>query len=156
MALQKKRTLLSVIPFFSLAFVIVSCGKDKDNLTAKEKQLTIREWKITDITRPKISNPAQDSSIMKTCSSDDRLAFGGGNKPFNLKDNTTKCDTSIFSYDNGIWSMNAAQDQVKLTGARRVQIWKVLLLNDSLMKVLWRDSLSVANNVLKTISLKNR
>lgn len=148
--------------FFTFFFliVLVSCDKDKDEqpLTVKEKQLTAREWKITDITRPKISNPSQDSSIVKTCTSDDRLFFGvsGNNKSFQLKDNTVKCDSTIFFYDNGNWVINTAQDQVQLNGARRMQKWQILMLNDSIMKVQWRDSTSTTNNILKTISLKNK
>lgn len=148
--------------FLSFCFLIglVACDKDKDEtpLTAKEKQLTAREWKITDITRPKISNPSQDSSIVKTCTSDDRLFFGvnGNNKSFQLKDNTVKCDSTIFFYDNGNWVINTAQDQVQLNGARRVQKWNILILNDSILKVQWRDSTSTTNNILKTISLKNK
>ena len=142
---------------FCFLIILVSCDKDKDDqpLTAKEKQLTVREWKITDITRPKISNPSQDSSIVKTCTSDDRLFFGT-NKSYQLKDNTVRCDSTIFFYDNGNWLINTVQDQVQLNGARRVQKWQILMLNDSIMKVQWRDSTSVSNNILKTISLKNK
>jgi len=149
--------ILSLFLFCSL-FGFVACKKDEKPLTAKEKQLTAREWKITDIARPKISNPSQDSSIMKTCTSDDRLVFwvSGNTRSFQLKDNTVKCDSTIFFYDNGNWTINAAQDQVQLTGARRVQKWNILILNDSILKVQWRDSVSTSNNVLKTISLKNK
>lgn len=142
---------------FCFLFGLAACKKDKDEtpLTAKEKQLTAREWKITDITRPKISNPTQDSSIVKTCTSDDRLFFVT-NKSFQLKDNTVRCDSTIFFYDNGNWVINTAQDQVQLNGARRVQKWNILILNDSILKVQWRDSTSTTNNILKTIFLKNK
>ena len=157
--MKKNIKSIFVSSFISFCFLIIlaSCKKDKDEqpLTVKEKQLTAREWKITDITRPKISNPTQDSSIVKTCTSDDRLFFGT-NKSFQLKDNTVRCDSTIFFYDNGNWVINTAQDQVQLNGARRVQKWQILLLNDSIMKVQWRDSTSTTNNILKTISLKNK
>ncbi len=135
-----------------------ACDKDDKPVSAKERQLSAKEWKITDITRPKISNTSQDSSIMKACTGDDRLVFGinGNSRPFQLKDNTNKCDSTIFYYDNGSWAINGAQDQVQLTGARRTQKWKILLLNDSILRVQWRDSISTSNNVLKTISLKNK
>lgn len=157
---MKKNVKAIIMPsFLSFCFSIflISCDKDKDDkpLTAKEKQLTAREWKITDITRPKISNPSLDSSIVKPCTSDDRLLFGT-NKSFQLKDNTVRCDSTIFFYDNGNWLINTAQDQVQLNGARRMQKWQILMLNDSIMKVQWRDSTSVSNNILKTISLKNK
>lgn len=135
-----------------------ACDKDDEPVTAKERQISAKEWKITDITRPKILNTSQDSSIMKACTGDDRLVFGinGNTRSFQLKDNTSKCDSTIFFYDNGNWAINGAQDQVQLNGARRTQKWKILLLNDSIMKVQWRDSISTSNNVLKTISLKNK
>ena len=135
-----------------------ACDKDDEPVTAKEKQISAREWKITDITRPKILNISQDSSIMKACTGDDRLVFGlnGNTRSVQLKDNISKCDSTIFFYDNGSWAINGAQDQVQLNGAKRIQKWKILLLNDSIMKVQWRDSISNSNNVLKTISLKNK
>lgn len=154
---MKKNVLATAFLSFCFLTILISCKKDKDEqpLTAKEKQLTAREWKIIDITRPKISNPSQDSSIVKICTYDDRLFFGT-NKSFQLKDNTVRCDSAVFFYDNGNWGFNATQDQVQLNGARRVQKWQILTLNDSIMKVQWRDSSSVSNNVFKTISLKNK
>ena len=135
-----------------------SCDKDDEPLNAKEKQISARGWRITDITRPKISDISRDSSIMKVCTSDDRLFFGsdGTNRFFQLQDNVSKCDSTVFFYDNGNWALNGAQDQLQLNGAKRTQKWKILLLNDSIMKVRWRDSLSTSNNILKTISLKNK
>lgn len=152
-----KSIFVSSLISFCFLLMLVSCKKDNDEqpLTVKEKQLTAREWKITDITRPKISNPAQDSSIVKTCTSDDRLVFRT-NKSFQLQDNTVRCDSTIFFYDNGTWVINTAQDQVQLNGTRRVQKWQIVMLNDSIMKVQWRDSTSTTNNILKTISLKNK
>lgn len=48
------------------------------------------------------------------------------------------------------------QYQVQLNGARRVEKWNILILNDSILKVQWRNSVSTSNNVLKTISFKNK
>lgn len=144
------------ILFFSFLLGLASCDdKPNDELTLKEKQLTAKEWKITDITRLAIEDPTQDSSILKTCTSDDRLYFNT-NKAFQLNDKEVKCDSTIFFYDNGNWNMNTAQDQVTLTGAKRTQVWKIITLNDTIMKVQWRDSTSTTSNVLKTISLKNK
>jgi hypothetical protein len=139
------------------AFIILSsCSKDEEpQLTQKDVQLTSKEWKITGITRKSIANPGEDSSILKTCSTDDRLLFAT-NHQFQLKDGTTKCDSAIFQYDAGSWSFSANQSVLALTGAKRNQSWKILTLNDSTMKVEWLDSLSANNKVLKTIALKNK
>lgn len=146
---------LYLVLSFGFLVALASCKKDEDNLSAKEKQITAREWRITAITRPSVSTPAVDSNILKACTSDDRLFFGSG-KSFQLRDNTVKCDSSIFFYDNGSWSLNAAQDQIQLNGTRKIQRWKIIQLNDSIMRVQWRDSLSPSNIVLKTIALKNK
>lgn len=152
------KSLYATVVLAGLLAGLQSCDKEETTLTAKEKQLTAREWKITDITRKKTTDPTQDSSIHKACTTDDRLVFSmnGNNRSFQLKDNTAKCDSAIFFYDNGNWAFNNLQDQIQLTGAKRTQQWKILLLNDSILRVQWRDSLSTTNNVLKIISLKNK
>ena len=49
-----------------------------------------------------------------------------------------------------------AHYQLQLNEARSVQQWQIVLLNDSIIKVRWRDSTPTLSNLLKTISLKNK
>ena len=153
-----KQTVFFFFFFLFTLTVFVACKKENKSLTTVEKQLSAREWQITSITRPKISNPAEDSSIAKNCSTDDRLTFGinGNSRSFQFKDNSAKCDTTIFQYDNGAWLLNSSENNLQLNGAIRLQNWKILLLNDSILKVQWLDSISTSNKVLKTITLKNK
>ncbi|HEX2534941.1 MAG TPA: lipocalin family protein [Chitinophagaceae bacterium] len=146
----------SCLLLIALTTGLVSCDKeDSQNQSTRERQLTAREWRITDITRKKVTNTTQDSSILKDCSADDRLSFTAG-KAFNFKDNNTKCDTTIFQYDAGTWSLNSAQNVLSLAGGIRTQKWTILSMNDSLMNVEWLDSIAPTNKVLKTIKLKNK
>lgn len=140
----------------ALVTTFVACDKDDNELpNQQERWITAKEWKIQDITRKSLANPNQDSSIIKECSGDDRLAFSA-NHNFQLKDGTTKCDSAIFKYDTGSWTYSPAQNQLVLTGNIKVQKWQVQTLNDSVMKVQWLDSIAVDNKVLKTIHLKNK
>lgn len=137
-----------------------ACNKDDDNitLTAKEQLLIQRAWKITALTQARQSDPSQDSSILKNCTNDDLLVFGvwGNTRIYQLADSASRCDTSLLAYDYGNWSMNTAEDKLQFTGTRRGQTWTILVLNDSILTVQWRDSTSVSHNILKTISLKNK
>lgn len=140
----------------SVAVSLISCDKDDDrDLTAKEQMLVAREWKITDISQKSLVDPQDDSSILKDCSTDDRLLFtAGGN--FQFKDNTVKCDSLIFQYDSGSWELSHGEEVLKIDGAIKNQEWELLTLNDSIMEVEWFDSVSVENKVLKKISFKNK
>ncbi len=149
------KTLASLLTIASLAF-LASCDKDDDvSYTAKETQLMARQWKITEITRKSLTNPNEDSSIVKDCSADDRLSFTS-NKRFQFNDGNSKCDTAIFQYDSGTWAFANNETVLKLTGSKRVQNWNIVTFNDSILKVQWLDSISANNKVLKTISLKNK
>lgn len=152
---MKRIALKLSLPLLLITTLAVSCDKDDDDPTLRESQLTVREWKITDITRKKINDPATDSSIKKACTNDDRLVFTLGHG-YQLKDDVTKCDTAIFAYGSGSWNFNNGETELQLSGGSRAQKWKLLTLNDSILKVEWRDSISTTNNVLKVISLKNK
>lgn len=152
---MKRIALKLALPLLMMTTIMISCDKDDNDPTLRETQLTQREWKITEITRKKITDPAADSSILKACTNDDRLVFTPGHG-YQLKDNTTKCDTSIFAYGTGNWNFTNAENEIQLGGGARAQKWKVLTMNDSILRVEWRDSLSTTNNVLKVISLKNK
>lgn len=140
----------------SVAVSLISCDKDDDrDLTAREQKLVAREWKITDITRKSLVDPTEDSSILKACTTDDRLLFSGS-RQFQFNDNTTKCDSAIFQYDSGSWELANGEQVLKIDGVIKDQSWKLLTLNDSAMQVEWFDSVSVENKVLKKISFKNK
>lgn len=151
--MKMKVSLLAI----AAAVALVSCEKDNNEPSpiTKEQLLVTSEWKITDITRKSLTNILQDSSILKSCHTDDRFLFASS-KGFQFKDNTAKCDSLILQYDAGTWKFNNTQDVLEITGQKKVQIWKVLTLNDSIMKVQWMDSVSASNKVLKTLSFKNR
>lgn len=153
---QFKQNLPLYILSVSVMTALVSCDKeDRNEPSSQEKYLTAKEWKIQNITRKSIRNPNQDSSILKSCSSDDLLAIST-TKQFLLKDGSNKCDSTILAYDSGNWDYQAAQNVLLLKGSKKVQKWQIQTLNDSILKVQWLDSVSATSKVLKTIHLKNK
>lgn len=150
----------NIIRLFAVALisgiVLVSCKKD-DNPTPvpdKVKKLMFN-WKITDITTPKVGQPDTDSSILKTCMADDLIKFSGTG--FDFEDGTTKCDSTVFYYSKGNWAYNLVTDSIQLgaTTPAKYLSWKVITLNDSIMRVRYTDSLNPANKISKTISFKH-
>ena len=150
---MKKHLVIYSALFIGTA-ALFGCIKGNEQ-SPREKLLTAKEWKLFDITRKSILNPNQDSSILKACTSDDRIRFSA-NKHFGFYDNTTTCDTTIFQYDSGSWRFFNSENALFLDGNRKDQTWSVLTLNDSILKVQWFDSVSVENKILKTITLKNK
>ena len=138
-----------------LTTIIVGCDKE-DTIppSPHESLLTLREWKIVDITRKSLTNPEKDSSLLKTSNGDDRVKFFT-NRQFDISDGTLKSDSTLL-YDKGSWSYVSTQNVIQLAGTKRAQKWQVQLLNDTLLKVQWLDSVSATNKVLKTIQLKNK
>jgi len=153
---MKKNIFKILIVLFSGSALFTACKKDDDvdNTPDKVKKL-MHDWKITAITVPKKTDANVDSSIIKTCSSDDLIKFN--NSGFDFQDGTTKCDTSIFYYSKGSWTYDLANDSIKLsaTNPAKYMSWKVLTLNDSILKVKYIDSTDVANKLTKTVSFKH-
>jgi len=150
---MKKR--LVVLALSAGTFIgMFSCSHD-DDFTANEQRLARKEWKIVDISRKSLLNPNQDSSILKSCSADDRLHFSLGWN-FEFKDNAPACDSSIFQYDKGAWYLTDNEKKLMIIGSKRTQVWEVLLLNDTSLKVNWLDSTAADKKVLKTMSFKNK
>ena len=148
----------NIFKFFAVALVsgalLTACDKD-DNPTPDKLKKLMFDWKITNITTPKILQPQTDSSILKTCMSDDIIKFNATG--FDFQDGSTKCDSTIFYYSKGGWGYNLVKDSIQLsatTPAKYVS-WKVITLNDSVLQVKYTDSINPANKILKTISFKH-
>lgn len=147
------------IKFFSIALigaaVFQACKKDDAPAIPDKVKKVMFDWQITNITTPKAGQPDVDSSLLKTCMSDDVISFT--TTGFNFKDGTSKCDSTVFYYSKGDWAYNLANDSIQLnaTTPAKYMSWKVVTLNDSVMKVRYTDSVNPANKILKTISFKH-
>jgi len=152
----------SIAKFFATAFtggiLLMACNNNTDPapLPAPVQKLIQNDWKITEITVPKATEPGEDSSISKDCTTDDIIKFYITGT-YDFQDGTVKCDSTIFNYSKGYWGYDLTKDSVQIaiiSPASRYVSWKVLTLNDSVLKVTYIDSLDVANKVTKTISFK--
>lgn len=147
-----------IIKFFALAVAggiwMQACKKDDNNPYPDKVKKLMHTWKITDITTPKAGQAETDSSILKTCMSDDLVKFTSTG--FDFDDGAAKCDSSVFYYAKGNWAYKLVEDSIQLgaTTPAKYLSWKVLLLNDSIMKVKYTDSLNPAQKITKTISFK--
>lgn len=153
---MKKNIFKILIVLFSANVLFTSCDKDDDIPPPPDKVTKLmHDWKITAITVPKKTDANVDSSIIKDCSTDDLIKFNSTG--FDFQDGTTKCDTSIFYYSKGSWSYDLTSDSIKLsaTNPAKYMSWKVLTLNDSILKVKYIDSSNVANKLTKTVSFKH-
>ncbi len=138
----------------SCLLLFAACKKNDNNLpvlTPKEQILSSKVWKLQSLTIPKSDNAAQDSSITKACS-DSALFLFDVYKNFQVAD-TKSCDSTIIPYDKGTWALSAS-DSLTLTGIKRKLVWKLITLNDSTIKAVFRDSTAPNKNWLKTITLK--
>lgn len=139
------------------SMIMMACNNtDPVPLPEKLQKLIQTNWKINDITVPKKTAPGGDSSILQTCSSDDMILFGA-NGIYDFQDGTAKCDSSIFNYSKGYWGYDLDNDSVQLaviTPVAKYVSWKVLTLNDSVLKVTYTDSVVPANKIIKTVSFK--
>ena len=149
---------LVISKYFLVALIGLSfmqaCDKNDDapQIPDKVKKLMFN-WKITGITTP--SEAGTDSSISKTCMTDDLVKFTQAG--FDFDDGATKCDSTLFYYSKGQWAYKLADDSIQLaalTPAKYIS-WKVVLLNDSIMKVKYTDSLNPAKKLVKTVSFKH-
>ena len=132
----------------------VACKKTDNGpvLTPQEKALTNKIWKLQSLTVPRTSDPTKDSSITKSCSDSALMAFDIFSN-FQLADATKACDSTIVPYDKGIWTFSANSDTLLLKG-KRIFVWKLETLNDTILKATFRDSISPSKNWLKTITFK--
>lgn len=134
--------------------VFIACSKDPVDTTPDKVKKLMQDWKITAISVPKAGTET-DSSLLKTCMNDDIIRFNSAG--FDFSDGTNKCDTSIFYYSKGAWAYDLAVDSIRLgaTNPAKYRSWKVITLNDSILKVKFIDSLNPAKKLTKTISFKH-
>jgi hypothetical protein len=150
---MKKTNYFMALGLFGL-LLFAACKKDDNGittLTPKEQILTSKVWKLQSVTVPKISDPSADSSITKPCSDSALFAFDIYKK-YQIADLET-CDSTIIPYDKGSWILSAA-DSLSLNGSKRKLVWKVQVINDSIIKAVYRDSTAPDENWFKTITLK--
>ena len=135
--------------------LFLACNKDNDIPMNPTVQKLLFNWKITAITTPKKNNPSVDSSILKTCTSDDIIKFSTSG--FDFQDGTTKCDSTVFPYSKGGWDYKQAGDSILLgaTTPAKYMSWKIVTINDSVLQVRYIDSLNPAAKLTKTISFKH-
>jgi len=156
---QKLIGLFAVAAFGGILFAACNKNDDPAPVPVQIQRLTQKDWTITAISTPRAGAPAEDSSILKDCMSDDKIKFSmvAG---FELQDGTTKCDSTVFPYAKGNWGYRFDSDSIQfLTSApvaNKYSSWKVLTLNDSVLKVRFIDSLNPAQKLTKTVSFKNK
>lgn len=138
----------------SISAVLLACKKDDKPVPSKASKLLFN-WKITNITTPKVGQPDTDSTLYKACMSDDIIKFT--NTGFDFQDGATKCDSSIFNYAKGNWGYKIASDSIQLssTSPAKYTSWKVITLNDSILQVRYTDSVNPLKKFNKTISFKH-
>ena len=143
-----------ILSLFVSAILFAACEKT-DNvpvLTPQEKALTSKIWGLESLTVPAINDPSQDSSITTACSDSALLAFDMyGN--YQIADPSKACDSTIVPYSKGNWAISPDGDSLALIGNRNF-IWKIEMLNDTILKATFRDSISPDKNYLKKITFK--
>ena len=153
--MNRKNIFVLLAIAISGSIILQSCKKDPDPTPVPDKvQKLMKDWKITNITTPKVGQAGTDSSILKPCMADDVIKFTSTG--FDFQDGTTKCDSTIFYYSKGSWAYNLAADSIQLgaTTPAKYLSWKVITLNDSIMQVKYTDSINPAKKISKTISFK--
>jgi len=155
--MKKQNLVKNFFAFIATGTILIACNtSDPAPLPEELQKLIQNDWKIVDITTPKKAAPGGDSSIRLACMDDDLILFGA-NGVYELRDGTAKCDSATFYYSNGYWGYKLDTDSIQLatlTPASKYFAWKVLTLNDSVLKVTYMDSINPANKILKTISFK--
>jgi hypothetical protein len=142
--------------FVTAAVVLTACKKDDDNPVPGPVAKLMFNWKITDISTPKANDPATDSTLLKPCMADDIIKLS--NTGFDFQDGANKCDSTIFNYSKGGWAYKTTGDSIQLAAtspAAKYTSWKIVTLNDSILKVRYTDSTNPAKKILKTISFKH-
>lgn len=145
----------SILSLGILCMLFFAACKKTDNgpvLTPQEKALTGRIWKLQSLTVPGINDPSQDSSITQSCSDSALMAFDIYHV-YQLADPSKGCDSSIVPYSKGNWALTAGSDSLFLSGDRNLA-WKIEVLNDTILKATFRDSISPTNDWVKKITFK--
>lgn len=153
--MKQNNFLKSIVVVVASCLIFVACKKDDDINPVPDKASKLMfSWKITNITVPKVGQPATDSTVYKTCMSDDIIKFTSTG--YDFQDGTAKCDSTIFPYSKGNWAYKIAADSIQLSSTAPVKYasWKIVILNDSMLQVKYTDSINPAKKVNKTISFK--
>jgi len=150
----KSNILKFIAVTLTAGIILVACKKDENPAPDKASKLLFN-WKITNITTPKAGQPETDSTLFKACMTDDVIKFT--NTGFDFQDGATKCDSTIFNYAKGNWGYKLASDSIQLssTSPAKYTSWKVITLNDSILRVRYIDSANPAKKINKTISFKH-
>ncbi|MFT3683033.1 MAG: hypothetical protein QM791_22425 [Ferruginibacter sp.] len=153
---MKKRSIVKMLAAaLCCSIVFLACKKDDPDTTPVKVKMLLFDWKIDSISVPKAAQPTVDSTLKKTCMSDDVIRFSKSG--FDFQDAASKCDSSIFFYAKGGWAYDLTKDSIKLnaTNPSKYLSWKVVTLNDSLLKVRFTDSFNPAKKLVKTIVFKH-
>jgi hypothetical protein len=153
---MKKQTILKFLAAAVVSSnIFLSCKKDETVPVPNTVTRLLFDWKITNITTPKKLSPNTDSSLLKTCMSDDIIKFSSTG--YDFQDGTARCDSSIFPYTKGAWGYKQATDSIQLgaTDPGKYMSWKIVTINDSVLQVKYIDSLNPADKITKTISFKH-
>ncbi len=152
---MKNNNILKCIAlFFAGGFILAACNKDDKPAPDKTSKL-LYNWKITSIMTNKVGQTALDSSVFNACMNDDVVKFTSTG--FDFQDGTVKCDSTVFKYSKGNWAYKIASDSIQLASTTPVKYasWKVLTLNDSILKVQYVDSTIPAKKVNQLVSFKH-
>ena len=136
------------------SLILFAACKKTDNgpvLTPQERLLTNKICKLKSLSVASRNDPSTDSSITKSCSDSALMAFDIYGD-FQLADPTKACDSTIVPYDRGNWMLSSGNDSLLLQG-QRTFTWKIEVLNDTLFKATFHDSISPTNNWVKKITL---
>ena len=150
--MKKVNKIVALGVFAALFFAACEKNDNGPKLTPKEKALTGKVWKLQSLTIPQSADPSKDSSIMTPCADSALMAFDLY-KAYQLANTAKACDSTIVPYDKGNWAFSAGSDSLLLKGKRNF-VWKIQLLNDTIIKATFRDSIAPAQNWVKTITLK--
>lgn len=145
----------SVTLILTATVIFAACKKDESPAVPDKATKLMFTWKIKAITTPKAGQLSSDSSIYKTCMSDDIIKFSTAG--YDFQDGTIKCDSTAFHYSKGSWAYKIAADSIQLSSTTPVKYasWKVLTLNDSSLVVRYTDSINPVTKIIKTISFKH-
>jgi hypothetical protein len=143
-----------ILSLFVSAILFAACEKTDTGpvLTPQEKALTNKIWALESLTVPAINDPSQDSSITTPCSDSALMAFDIYGV-YQIADPSKACDSTIVPYAKGNWAISSDGDSLALMGKRNF-IWKIEMLNDTILKATFRDSISPDKNYLKKITFK--
>ncbi len=149
--MKTKNYILALGALTALFFAACKKTDSGPSLTAKEKTLTSKVWKLESLTVPKSDDATKDSSIMKTCSESALAAFDAY-KAFQIAD-SKNCDSTIVPYDKGTWKFFANEDSLSLEGKKKLAL-KIITLNETTLKAVFRDSVAPDKISVKTITFK--